>query len=99
MSADLTAAIEAAKRRAEFEAFEKNERIVAEAMGDLCAAPELEAGDPELLQPWLTWCKEAGVRHAPAKSYCIAAFILDRHRHGADEQQIHAVLRGNHPTP
>jgi hypothetical protein len=88
----LATEIERAKQRAQIEEFDRNEKIVAEAMGDLCTAPELMPGDAELLQPWLTWCKEAGVRHAPAKPWCVAAFILDRHRHGADEQQIHAVL-------
>jgi hypothetical protein len=88
----LAQEIERAKQRAQIEAFDRNEKIVAETLGDLCAAPELAPGDAELLAPWLTWCKEAEVRHAPAKPWCCAAFILDRQRHGADEQQIHAVL-------
>jgi hypothetical protein len=42
------------------------------------ALVELRADDLELLRPWLAWCKEKSVRHAPAKPHVVAAFIIDQ---------------------
>jgi hypothetical protein len=46
-----------------------------------------------LLGPWLTFCKDRSVRHAPAKSWCCAAYAISRHKHGIDGQQIISELR------
>jgi hypothetical protein len=66
--------IERAKRRA----LDEGEAAIAQSVAGLCTAPELTPADVELLRPWLAWCKEKSVRHAPAKPWCIAAFILDQ---------------------
>jgi hypothetical protein len=84
--------IDRAKRLAEAAEFDRNEQALAKQIDDLCPPPELAPSDPELLQSWLAWCKEAGVRHAPARSWCVAVFILDRHKRGVTEQQIVSEL-------
>jgi hypothetical protein len=84
--------IERAKRLAEAAEFDRNEQALAKPIDDLCPPPELAPGDPELLQSWLAWCKESGVRHAPAKPWCVAVFILDRHKRGDIEQHIFDTL-------
>jgi hypothetical protein len=84
--------IEAAKRRAQIEAWDGGEKAVAESLGDLLVAPELAPGDQELLTPWLTFCRDKSIRHAPAKSWCVAAYVLDRHKQGIDVEQILAEL-------
>jgi hypothetical protein len=85
--------IEKAKQRELIAALDAGERTVAEALGDLIAAPELAPGDQELLAPWLTWCRDKSVRHAPAKPWCCAAYAIDRAKHGIDGQQIVSELR------
>jgi hypothetical protein len=54
----------------------------------LLIAPELDPGDVELLKPWLTWCRDKSVRNVPAKVWCVAAYVLDRHKQGAPESEI-----------
>lgn len=84
----LAQQIEVAKQREQIAAWAAGEKAVAETVADLCTATDLAPGDKELLQPWLTWCKDKSVRHAPAKAWCCAAYILDRHKLGATEEQI-----------
>jgi hypothetical protein len=54
----------------------------------LLIAPELDPGDVELLKPWLTWCRDKSVRNVPAKVWCVAAYVLDRHKQGTPESEI-----------
>jgi hypothetical protein len=84
--------IEKAKQRELVAALDAGERRVAESLGDLIAAPELAPGDTELLKPWLAFCKDRSIRYVPAKPWCVAAYLLDRHRGGLVEQQILAEL-------
>jgi hypothetical protein len=85
--------VERAKRLAEAEAFDRNERIIGDAIANRYPAPELTAEDRELLGPWLEYCKEAGVRHAPAKPWCVAAFILHENNRCVPDRMILARCR------
>jgi hypothetical protein len=84
----LAEEIEKARLRDLVAAFEAGEAAVAQSVADLCVAPEFEPGDAELLQPWLEWCRDKSVRHAPAKPACVAAYLLDRHKSGLAEQKL-----------
>jgi hypothetical protein len=75
-----------AQRRAEAEAFDRNEQALAATVDD--SVVELTPSDRELLQPWLAWCKDQGVRHAPAKPWCAAAFVLYQNNRGVAEPEI-----------
>jgi hypothetical protein len=81
------------KQRELIAALDAGERRVAQAIGDLIAAPELEPGDTELLAPWLEFCKHHSCRHAPAKSWVCAAYAIERHKRGIGGQQIISELR------
>jgi hypothetical protein len=67
--------IERAKQLAEAAVFDRHERTIHDAIANRYPAPELDANDKELLGPWLAFCKESGIRHAPAKPWCVAVFI------------------------
>jgi hypothetical protein len=84
----LAAEIEAAKQRELIAALDAGEKAVAESHAYLLIAPELDPGDVELLKPWLTWCRDKSVRSVPAKVWCVAAYVLDRHKQGAPESEI-----------
>jgi len=84
----LAAEIEAAKQRELIAALDKGEKAVAESHGDLLIAPELQPGDVELLKPWIAWCRDKSARSVPAKVWCVAAYVLDRHKQGIAESQI-----------
>ena len=84
----LAAEIEAAKQRELIAALDAGEKAVAESHAYLLIAPELDPGDVELLKPWLTWCRDKSVRNVPAKVWCVAAYVLDRHKQGAPESEI-----------
>jgi hypothetical protein len=86
--------IEHAKQRELIAALNAGESAVAQSVADLCAAPEFKPGDAELLQPWLEWCRDKSVRHAPAKPWAVAAYVLDRHKSGVAEQKILHELAG-----
>jgi hypothetical protein len=85
--------IAAQKQRQLVAALDEGERNLAQSLGDLIVAPDLSPGDQELLKPWLTWCKDKSVRHAPAKPWCCAAYAIDRAKRGIDGQQIVSELR------
>jgi hypothetical protein len=89
----LAAEIEAAKQRELVAALNAGEQAIAESLGDLLIAPELTPGDVELLKPWLAWCRDKSVRSVPAKVWCCAAYVLDRHNRGVPESQIFDELR------
>jgi len=72
--------------RAKAKALDDGEAAIAQSVADLCAAPELTPGDIELLRPWLDWAKQHSVRHAPAKPYSVARFIIDLHKLGFEEK-------------
>src|SRR6516225_358345 len=80
--------IQYAKRRELIAALDAGEAAVARSVADLCAAPEFEPGDAELLAPWLEWCRDKSVRHAPAKPWCVAAYLLDRHKSVAEQKLL-----------
>jgi hypothetical protein len=88
----LAAEIEAARQRELVAAFDAGEKAVAQAHPDLFVAPELEPRDLELLKPWLAYCQEKIVRNVPAKTWCVAAFVLERHERGIPESKIFAEL-------
>jgi hypothetical protein len=85
--------VERAKRLAEAEAFDRNERTIADALAPRYPAPELTAGDRELLQPWLDFCKQAGIRHAPAKPHSVASFIIHENSRCVPDRMILARCR------
>jgi hypothetical protein len=89
----LAAEIEAAKQRELVAALDAGEKAVAESHAYLLIAPEPAPGDVELLKPWLTWCRDKSVRSVPAKVWCCAAYVLDRHNQGIPESQIFDELR------
>jgi hypothetical protein len=76
--------IEKARQRQQIAALDSGES----AFANFCVAAELARGDVELLKPWLAWCEEKSVRHAPAKPWVVAAFVLDRHQNGVALQSI-----------
>jgi hypothetical protein len=86
-----------AKQRDAIAAFDAGERAVAESLGDLIVAPELEPSDGELLAPWLAFCKDRSCRHAPAKPWVCAAYALERHKQSIDVErmvtELHAITR------
>lgn len=90
----LVAEIERQRQRDLIAALDAGERLVAESLGDLLTLtpPELDPGDQQLLQPWLTWCRDKSVRHAPAKPWSVAAYVLDRYRGNIVEEQIFTEL-------
>jgi len=77
-----------AREKEQIAKYDAGEKAVAESLGDLLAAPELEPGDVELLKPWLSWCADKSVRSVPAKVWCCAAYVLHRHGQGIAEDKI-----------
>jgi hypothetical protein len=84
----LAQEIEAAKQRELIAALDAGEKAIAESVAYLLVAPELAPGDVELLKPWLTWCRDKSVRSVPAKVWCCAAYVLDRHKQGTPKSKI-----------
>jgi hypothetical protein len=84
--------IEKIKRRELIAALDDGERRVAETLGDLVVAPELAPGDPQLLAAWMAFCRDKSVRHAPARPWCVAAYLLERHHSGVVGQHIVSEL-------
>jgi hypothetical protein len=58
---------------------------------------ELDSETLAALQPWLAWTTEKNCRHAPAKSYVVAQFILEQSATGTTTEsilrQIDAIAR------
>ena len=63
-------------RRAQIKALDDGEAAI-QSIANPSALVELTPAELELLRPWLEWCKNKSVRHAPAKPHVVAAWIID----------------------
>src|SRR5262249_27067618 len=67
---------------------DQGEAAVLERLAGQLPQSDLDEQTRADLAPWLAWTTERTVRHAPAKSYCVAQFVLDQSATGATTESI-----------
>jgi hypothetical protein len=89
---ELSQQLEAARRREQISAWDRAEIALREQLGLDVPKRELSADVRDRFSLFEKWCSERGVRRLPAKSWTVAAFILDQNAHGRDAQGCLALL-------
>ena len=81
-----------AKQREQVAAWDRAETTLREQLGLDVPKRELSADVWDRFSLFEGWCAEKSVRRLPAKSWTVAAFILDQNAHGRDPQGCIALL-------
>jgi hypothetical protein len=84
----LSVELERARKHAQIKQWDEGEAVLAQSVANVPPAPELDAGEHAALAPFLAFCKEASVRHCPAKPHVIAAYTLIAHQRGVPASTI-----------
>ena len=84
--------LEAARQREQIAAWDRGEAQLREQLGLDVPKRELSADVRDRFSLFEKWCSERGVRRLPAKSWVVAAFLLEQTANGRDAQGCIALL-------